>query len=65
MTFEVQQQDEDEKQRRELRFLGQDIKLFLRLASTHFKQRHDREVIAKLNALADQYACGIDILRKE
>lgn len=49
----------------ELRQLGQDLHLFLRLAATNFTSRKDLEVISKLNELATQYAHGVDIWKKE
>lgn len=42
----------------ELRRLGQDIHLFLRLAASNFLHDKDLQVIAKLHELADEYACG-------
>lgn len=45
----------------ELRRLGQDIKLFLRLSACHFSNKHDREVLVRLHQLADEYANGVDI----
>lgn len=49
----------------ELRHLGQDLHLFLRLAATNFTHAKDLEVIAKLNELATQYAHGANIWKKE
>lgn len=49
----------------ELRHLGQDLHLFLRLAATHFTSTKDLGVISKLNELATQYANGADIWKKE
>lgn len=50
---------------KELRFTAMDIKLFLRLAADHFPHSKDREVLQKLNDLADQYGHGVDIWKKE
>jgi hypothetical protein len=49
----------------ELRHLGQDLHLFLRLAATHFNSSKDLEVISKLNELATQYAHGVDIWNRK
>lgn len=53
---------EDEK---ELRFLAQDIVLFLRLASTHFSTKQDLLVIEHLKDLAARYGAGQDIRKAE
>lgn len=45
----------------ELRRLGQDLKLFLRLAAHHFPHAKDREVLSRLHDLATEYANGVDI----
>lgn len=50
---------------KELRFLAMDIKLFLRLASTHFTAQKDLQVITRLNELADMYGAGQDVWQKE
>jgi hypothetical protein len=45
----------------ELRYLAQDIQLFLRMAATHFTHPNDLRVIEPLRGLAVQYGHGQDI----
>ena len=63
MTFEAQRKDQEKAEREELRRLGQDIQLFLRLAATHFDTKAERDVLCKLDVLASQYACGKNIMK--
>lgn len=53
---------EDEK---EMRFLAMDIKLFLRMAATHFTSAKDVVVLEKLSELAERWGAGQDIWHKD
>lgn len=53
------------EEKRDLRYVAMDIKLFLRLASTHFPPRgSQRDVLMKLDDLADQYGAGVNIWKQ-
>jgi len=51
------------EERKEMAFVGMDIKLFLRMARTNFTHAKDHEVINKLMELADQWGAGVDIMQ--
>jgi hypothetical protein len=53
------------EERQEMAFVGMDVRLFLRMAATHFSHPKDREVLRKLVELADLWGSGVDIWKKD